>query len=181
MMSCNIQYSVTHYLHWHIFFNLVKCFNCVRGWYIFIESRQRGRFAGFSLYVSITDVKSDDGILSSTLCYNNSYQLPSLNFTTLCSEYARYVIFYNERLTNVAYPEGYEIINVYTELCEVIVQGKKLLLDKWYCFIFSIFLFQKKRKQKQAFWFVYGTRQTRKQIHMVERSWYCNCNFYWDK
>lgn len=65
--------------------------------------RQRERFAGFSLYVSTTG-----DIRSSTLCYKNGPQLPSLNFTTTCREHGRYVIFYNERLNEVSYPEGYD-------------------------------------------------------------------------
>lgn len=40
-------------------------------------------------------------------------------------EYGRFVIFYNERLNEIAYPDGYEVSNVFTELCEVIVQGKE--------------------------------------------------------
>ncbi|XP_052693423.1 multiple epidermal growth factor-like domains protein 10 [Crassostrea angulata] len=84
------------------------------------ENRQRGRFAGFSLYVSTTG-----DIRGSTLCYKNGPQLPPLNFTTTCTEHGRYVIFYNERLDGISYPEGYEKTSVYTELCEVIVQGCK--------------------------------------------------------
>lgn len=85
--------------------------------------RQRGRFAGFSLYVSNTDVSTISEIKNSTLCYKDGPQLPPLNFTTTCTEYGRYVIFYNERLDGVSYPDDYEIGNVYTELCDVIVQG----------------------------------------------------------
>lgn len=88
-----------------------------------VENRQRGRFAGFSLYVSNTDVASTVGIQGSTLCYKNGPQLPPLNFTTTCITYGRYVIFYNERLDGVMYPAVYESVNVITELCEVIVQG----------------------------------------------------------
>lgn len=44
-------------------------------------------------------------------------------FTTTCTEQRRYVIFYNERVDRVTYLTGYELQNVYTELCEVIVQG----------------------------------------------------------
>lgn len=87
----------------------------------FVESRQRGRFAGFSLYVSNTD-----DIHGSTLCYKNGPQLPPLNFTTTCPKYGRYVIFYNERLDGVAYPKEYEVQSIATELCEVIVKGKTL-------------------------------------------------------
>lgn len=86
-----------------------------------IENRQRGRFAGFSLYVSTTGV-----INESTLSYKDGAQLPPLNFTTTCTKHGRYVIFYNERLEGAIYPAGYEINNVYTEVCEVIVQGTKI-------------------------------------------------------
>lgn len=78
--------------------------------------------AGFSLYVLATAELQD-----STLCYKNGPHLPPLNFTTKCTEYGRFVTFYNERLDVEMYPTGYEINNVYTELCEVIVQGKYLL------------------------------------------------------
>lgn len=85
---------------------------------IFIENRQRGRFAGFSLYVSNTG-----NISGSTLCYMDGPQFPPLNFSTVCIEHGRYVIFYNERLDGVIYPYGYELQNVFTEICEVIIQG----------------------------------------------------------
>lgn len=85
--------------------------------------RQRGRFAGFSLFVSNTGVSTISDIKSSTLCYKDGPELPSLNFTNTCTEYGRYVIFYNERLVGGTYPAAYELTNVYTELCEVIVLG----------------------------------------------------------
>lgn len=91
-------------------------------------SRQRGRFAGFSLYLSNTG-----DIHDSTLCYKDGPELPSLNFTTICPEYGRYVIFYNERLDGVSYPNSYELTNAYTELCEVIVQG--IILSHLYQYI----------------------------------------------
>lgn len=83
-----------------------------------LEDRQKGRFAGFSIYVSKTG-----NIEGSNLCYKDGPQLPPLNFTTTCIEYGRYVIFYNERKDGVVYPDGYQLTNVYTELCEVIVKG----------------------------------------------------------
>lgn len=79
-----------------------------------------GRFAGFSLYVST----ADDGLQRSTLCYNDGPELPPLNFTTVCIKSGRFVTFYNKRLDEVKYPEGYQLVNVFTELCEVIVEGK---------------------------------------------------------
>ena len=62
---------------------------------------------------------------SSSLCYKDGSQLPPLSFTTTCISSGRYVIFYNERLKETMYPKEYETATVYTELCEVIVQGKK--------------------------------------------------------
>lgn len=90
-----------------------------------VEQRQRGRFAGFSIYVSNTG-----DIEGSTLCYKDGPELPPLNFTTTCTEYGRYVIFYNERMDEVVYPDSYQLTNVYTELCEVIVKGKLYILDR---------------------------------------------------
>lgn len=72
------------------------------------EMRQRGRFAGFSLFVSDTG-----SIQGSSLCYRDGPQLPPLNFTATCTEHGRYVIFYNERLDGVSYPEGYQLGNVF--------------------------------------------------------------------
>ena len=84
------------------------------------EQRQRGRFAGFSLYVSDTG-----DIEGSFLCYKNGSLLPPLDLNTTCITSGRHVIFYNERLNGVTYPEGYEVAsNVYMELCEVFVDGK---------------------------------------------------------
>ncbi|XP_062600594.1 multiple epidermal growth factor-like domains protein 10 [Saccostrea cucullata] len=83
------------------------------------ENRQRGRFAGFSLYLSNT-VNKDEG----HLCYKDGPQLPPLEFTTTCIGYGTYVIFYNERLDGTVYPTGYEKL-IITELCEVVVEGCK--------------------------------------------------------
>nr|XP_022305526.1 receptor-type tyrosine-protein phosphatase epsilon-like isoform X2 [Crassostrea virginica] len=82
-------------------------------------SRQQGRFAGFSLYISNTGNRE-----TSSLCYKDGPALPPLNFTTTCTLSGRYVIFYNERLNGVTYPPGYILnTNLYTELCEVTVYG----------------------------------------------------------
>ncbi|XP_056017449.1 multiple epidermal growth factor-like domains protein 6 [Ostrea edulis] len=82
--------------------------------------RQRGRFSGFSLYVSNTTIKEDG-----YLCYKNGQELPTLDFSTTCVKHGRYVIFYNERLDGTTYPTGYETTLVFTELCEVSVTGCK--------------------------------------------------------
>nr|XP_022305546.1 multiple epidermal growth factor-like domains protein 6 isoform X2 [Crassostrea virginica] len=83
------------------------------------ESRQRCRFAGFSLFIANTGERE-----SSSLCYKDGPELPPLNFSTTCTLSGRYVIFYNERLDGYSYPAGYEVAtNVFTELCEVTVRG----------------------------------------------------------
>lgn len=97
----------------------MRCLN----YFFNIEDRQRGRLAGFSLYVSNSSLSTNTDIKSSTLCYKDGPHLPAINFTTRCIKESRYVIYYNERLNEVTYPAGYEISNDFTELCEVIVKG----------------------------------------------------------
>ena len=82
------------------------------------ERRQQGRFAGFSIYVSSNGTRDN-----ASLCYKDGPKLPALNFTTPCISYGRYVVFYNERLHGITYPDGYEVYLVYNELCEVTVHG----------------------------------------------------------
>ncbi|XP_078327535.1 receptor-type tyrosine-protein phosphatase alpha-like isoform X3 [Crassostrea virginica] len=82
------------------------------------ETRQRGRFAGFSLHVS-----NNNEIDGDSLCYKDGPELPSLNFTRACARSGRYIIIYNDRLTSGGYPSGYQLANVFTELCEVFVYG----------------------------------------------------------
>ncbi|XP_061170693.1 receptor-type tyrosine-protein phosphatase epsilon-like [Saccostrea echinata] len=79
--------------------------------------RQRGRFAGFSLYLS-NSTKKQDGYM----CYKDGPELPPLNFTSNCIGYGRYVIYYNERLSGVTYPKEYEMQS-YSQLCEVVVKA----------------------------------------------------------
>lgn len=95
--------------------------------YFSVEVRQRGRFAGFSLFLSNIDVSKPVDIKRFNLCYKDGPQLPPLNFTITCTGYARYIIYYNERLDGVLYPEKYERSSVHTELCEVIVQGTNII------------------------------------------------------
>lgn len=61
-------------------------------------NRQKGRFAGLSLYVSKSNVSTTADIKQSTLCYKDGPKLPLLNLTIECTEIGRYVIYYNERL-----------------------------------------------------------------------------------
>lgn len=80
--------------------------------------RQRGRFAGFSLFVSNTTDK-DHGFL----CYRNGPEPPPLDVSISCISHGRFVIYYNERQDEINYPAGYETTNIFTELCEVTVRG----------------------------------------------------------
>ena len=82
--------------------------------------RQRGRFAGYSLFVSNTTDK-DHGFL----CYRNGSELPPLDVTISCISHGRFVIYYNERQDEINYPAGYETKSVNVELCEVTVRGNE--------------------------------------------------------
>lgn len=82
------------------------------------------------------------------MCYKDGPPLPPLNFTTTCTEYGRYVIFYNERLDGITYPEEYEEFSVFSELCEVVVLGKTSLFFGFlihnlnlFCYLYKISAF----------------------------------------
>ncbi|XP_061192647.1 multiple epidermal growth factor-like domains protein 6 [Saccostrea echinata] len=79
--------------------------------------RQRGRMAGFSLFIS-----NNTQIQDSHLCYKDGNELPPLNFSTMCPKYGRYVFFYNERSKGVKYPDDYQVLTL-LELCNVVVDG----------------------------------------------------------
>lgn len=99
--------------------------------------RQRGRFAGFSLYVSNTTDRH-----SGYLCYKNGPELPPLDFNTDCTAHGRYVIFYNERLAGTNYPSGFVTENVVTALCEATVTGTR---------IYILFKYREKEKHLKGF------------------------------
>lgn len=92
-------------------------YNAEYSWIFFLEMRQRGRFAGFSLYVS-ENGKTEDKYL----CYKNEHS-PPLNFSKVCEMSGRYIIIFNKRGDILTSFQGYEANNVVMELCEVIVYG----------------------------------------------------------
>eukprot|EP00105_Crassostrea_gigas_P042676 XP_019926824.1 PREDICTED: uncharacterized protein LOC109619944 [Crassostrea gigas] len=75
---------------------------------------------GFSVYVSNTTDRSQG-----MLCFKDNYftinTMPPV-FTTNCFVHGQYVIYYNERLPGVVYPDGYGSF-VTSDLCEVEVYG----------------------------------------------------------
>uniref|UniRef100_K1Q9J7 Tyrosine-protein kinase receptor Tie-1 n=1 Tax=Magallana gigas TaxID=29159 RepID=K1Q9J7_MAGGI len=78
------------------------------------------RFLGFSVYVSNTTDR-----LQGTLCYkDDNFTLATIPvvFTATCPVYGQYVIYYNERLPGVTYPDYYSD-HVASDLCEVEVYG----------------------------------------------------------
>lgn len=78
------------------------------------------RFLGFFLYVSNTT-----DILHGTLCFKDinftRATIPAV-FNTTCPVHGQYVIYYNERLKGVTYPDGYSDY-VGSDLCEMEVYG----------------------------------------------------------
>ncbi|XP_062610058.1 multiple epidermal growth factor-like domains protein 10 [Saccostrea cucullata] len=78
------------------------------------------RFLGFSVYVS-NSTNKDDGIL----CFKDTMYTRSTipnNVTIECVKNGRYVIYYNDRLPLVLYPEEYSYYS-FSELCELEVYG----------------------------------------------------------
>ncbi|XP_062622133.1 multiple epidermal growth factor-like domains protein 10 [Saccostrea cucullata] len=75
--------------------------------------------AGFSLYISDDDINFRNG----HLCYNhNDSTLPELYMEINCKVHGRFLTFYNERLPDVKYPDGYSATAI-IQLCEITVTG----------------------------------------------------------
>lgn len=80
----------------------------------------RARFLGFTVVVS-NKTDHTDG----TICYHdkhhNVYTLPAV-LDIMCVVIGRYVIYYNERINGIKYPDGYSP-HAFVDLCEVEVYG----------------------------------------------------------
>ncbi|XP_062589300.1 multiple epidermal growth factor-like domains protein 10, partial [Saccostrea cucullata] len=109
--------------HWFVDLGKVMAINHVTIYYRMEEqweTKYRGRFAGFYLYIA-KDIRKNHGEQ-----YYHEIQTgqnsPSPNMTIECNTLGRYVILYNERDPKVSYPDFYSKIAI-LELCEVEVYG----------------------------------------------------------
>lgn len=57
------------------------------------------------------------------MCYKDGPELPLLIMTKTCIAHGRYVIVYNEILSNVINPAEYKNGTVYLRVCEATVRG----------------------------------------------------------
>ncbi|XP_056002109.1 multiple epidermal growth factor-like domains protein 11 [Ostrea edulis] len=84
------------------------------------ENHYTRRFLGFSLYVSNTTDRTEGELCFHDTNYTRDTIPAILNVT--CPVHGQYVIYYNERLPGVTYPDGYSA-HAFNELCEVEVYG----------------------------------------------------------
>ena len=79
-------------------------------------------FLGFSLYFSNTTDRKDGILCFKDTAFNTS-TIPAV-FNITCFESGQFVIYHNERLQGIVYPDDY-FRSAYNDLCEVEVLGKQ--------------------------------------------------------
>lgn len=129
MTSCQLFHSVIYYLNIGDIYLESSTMVIVNGsihtndvTFVGKNNEFARKLLGFSIIVSnTTDLR--DGVV----CYDNTdYNIsttPSV-VDIFCSVVGRYVIYYNERLPGVTYPELYSQY-AFADLCEVEIYGKK--------------------------------------------------------
>ncbi|XP_061165613.1 multiple epidermal growth factor-like domains protein 10 [Saccostrea echinata] len=78
------------------------------------------RFLGFSVYISNTTDRNDGKLCFHDINYTK-YTIPD-HVNIICPTHGQYVIYYNERLQGVNYPDDY-FPYAFVELCEIEVYG----------------------------------------------------------